>query len=260
MNIYPTSFTAGDRTPFTYYLEHKLTKRKYYGRRTRKGCKPEDLWVTYFSSSRLINQIIKEEGADIFAVKVARIFQSADDCILHEQKFLKKVNAAKNPAWFNQHNGGNKFSTTGIPISKEARQKKSKYMSNKRWVSNDIVEFLISKDQLGDYLNHNFRFGRLPQTDTTKMKISKSSRGRIVSAETRQKQSMSLKGKKRPVTPEQCVQRSLARMGKKFSKERCENISKSKLGHIVSGETRNKISKSRKQLFASKPTSTINTR
>ena len=34
--------------PFTYYLYHKPTGKKYYGVRFKKGCHPDDLWNKYF--------------------------------------------------------------------------------------------------------------------------------------------------------------------------------------------------------------------
>jgi hypothetical protein len=34
--------TAIDRTPYTYFLKHKITGRKYYGVRTAKKCHPKN--------------------------------------------------------------------------------------------------------------------------------------------------------------------------------------------------------------------------
>ena len=98
MNIYPDKFTAGDRTPFFYILTHKISKKHYAGSKTAKGCRPEDLWTKYFTSSKTIKQIIKEEGADIF--------NNSIKCVLHEEKFLTRINAATQTTWFNKTNGG----------------------------------------------------------------------------------------------------------------------------------------------------------
>ena len=92
--------------PYTYIITHIVTNVKYYGVRYAKGCSPNDLGTKYFSSSKAVKKIIKEEGVTAFKFEVRRIFDSADDALKWEHRFLTKINAADSSMWFNKHNGG----------------------------------------------------------------------------------------------------------------------------------------------------------
>ena len=88
-------------TPYTYVLKHKPTGRIYFGARWAKKCHPDDLFVTYFSSSKTINKMIKEEGADVFMYKVVETFSRPEDCVRKEYEVLQKYKAGRNPRFIN---------------------------------------------------------------------------------------------------------------------------------------------------------------
>jgi hypothetical protein len=90
--------------PFTYSVTHKKTGIHYYGSRYCKGCSPDDLFKTYFTSSKIIHDLIKTEGIDGFLIKIRRKFKDDLSCIAHENKFLKRVDAKNNPKFFNRQN------------------------------------------------------------------------------------------------------------------------------------------------------------
>lgn len=223
-----SSFLAGDRTPFTYFLRHKITKMKYYGCKTSKGCKPEHLWTSYFSGSKIIKHLIKTEGVNIFEFRVARIFNSTEACREHENKFLLRMNAANNPNWYNQHNGGKNFSTVGITgkisVIKDKIQKKislqdwpeyeskgfikrglsqseqskkdqSNRFKNRIWVNNGLEQKRIEKYSLESYIVRGYKQGRFPMDAVTKQKIADKNMGKIVSVEARKNLSKGRKGK-----------------------------------------------------------------
>lgn len=96
-------------TPFSYYLYHVPTKKHYYGIRHGKNADPDTLWKTYFSSSKIVKQLIAEYGKDSFTVEVRRTFQNSQEAILWEHKVLRRLNAATRNDWINRHNGGKKF-------------------------------------------------------------------------------------------------------------------------------------------------------
>lgn len=120
-------YTAGDRTPYTYVITHLLTGRRYYGSRYCKGCKPEDLWVKYFTSSTNIQNLIQADGIDAFSVKVRKTFSNVPECRDWESRVLRRLNASKSPRWINAHNGGSKFYNIS-PASLATKQR----MSQKR--------------------------------------------------------------------------------------------------------------------------------
>jgi hypothetical protein len=95
--------------PFSYYLYHIPTGKKYYGIRHGKKANPETLWKTYFSSSKIVKKLIQEYGIDSFKVEVRKIFDSPQETILWEHKVLRRLYAASRDDWINRHNGGKKF-------------------------------------------------------------------------------------------------------------------------------------------------------
>jgi hypothetical protein len=118
--------------PFTYYLYHKPTGLKYYGTRYSKQCDPTDLWTTYFTSSSLVKELIKAHGADSFVFKVRKIFETPEQALLWEHKFLSKINAAENPEWLNRHNGGSKFKGPSTHTQKTIEKFRKKLIGEKR--------------------------------------------------------------------------------------------------------------------------------
>jgi hypothetical protein len=95
--------------PFSYYLYHKPTKQHYYGIKFSKGCHPDMLWTTYFSSSSIVKQLIIEYGVSSFEYQIRKTFDSGKSALLWEHKVLRRLKAAERKDWINRHNGGSKF-------------------------------------------------------------------------------------------------------------------------------------------------------
>ena len=98
------TYTAQDRTPYTYFIRWNDLNLNYYGRRTAKGCHPEEFFIAYFTSSRYVDDIISEYGMPDL-IKIHKIFSDINSCKIQEDRFLKRVNAAKSLSWLNQTNG-----------------------------------------------------------------------------------------------------------------------------------------------------------
>lgn len=54
--------TAVDRTPYTYYIRWDKLCLQYYGRRTAKNCHPSEFFISYFTSSKYVDDAIAEFG------------------------------------------------------------------------------------------------------------------------------------------------------------------------------------------------------
>lgn len=115
--------------PFTYLLVHKRTGKLYYGVRCSRGCHPSDLWTKYFSSSKIVKAIIREEGLDAFSYEIRKTFDTREDALRWEHRFLTRVNAAESDRWLNKFNGGKKFTCEGHSV--ETRQKISRSLKGK---------------------------------------------------------------------------------------------------------------------------------
>lgn len=111
-----------DRTPYTYLIGWTAHNKWYYGVRYRKGCSPNDLWVTYFTSSKYVAKFRRLNGEpDIIIIK--NTFNSIKDARQHEHKVLKRLDVIHKPHWLNEHNG-----TSPSPESALIGAKKSKPM------------------------------------------------------------------------------------------------------------------------------------
>lgn len=225
MDKYPLQFTAQDRTPYTYCLTNKQAGIHYYGSRTAKGCDPHDLWSTYFTSSRIIRELIVTHGKDSFTYRTMRVFNSADECLRHETMFLLRVGAANNPRFYNRHNGGMNFSRAGKPgtfrglhhspeskekmaakrigisygkQSPETCKKKSERMSGERnpMYGKHLTDEQKIKTKL--YGEKNGMYGRKHnESAREKMRIRAKNRGPITE-ENRHNRSLAHRGKKMP--------------------------------------------------------------
>lgn len=113
--------------PFTYFLYHKPTGKKYYGVRYKKGCHPSDLWTNYFSSSDIVEQMIIDYGSDSFDYEVRKIFQSIDAAKMWESKVQRRLRVDIREDWINQHIQSGKFRCTGH--NSKTREKLSRSLS-----------------------------------------------------------------------------------------------------------------------------------
>ena len=91
--------------PYTYIIGWKLHQKFYYGARWSKNCSPEDLWKTYFTSSKHVKNFRKLYGEPDL-VQVRKIFSSVEECKMYERKILIKLNVLNNNKWLNKNING----------------------------------------------------------------------------------------------------------------------------------------------------------
>ena len=90
--------------PFTYLIRFKPTGQLYYGSRTKNGCAESDLWTIYFTSSKIVRGLIERYGKDAFDTEVRQRFESREEALRWEKRFLQRVNAKESRLWLNQAN------------------------------------------------------------------------------------------------------------------------------------------------------------
>lgn len=88
--------------PYTYLVTFKQTGQLYYGSRTKNGCEESDLWSTYFTSSKVIRSLIKLHGKEAFDYEIRQRFDTREEALAWETKFLNKVHAKSSRQWLNQ--------------------------------------------------------------------------------------------------------------------------------------------------------------
>lgn len=125
-----------NKHPYTYYIIHIPTGKIYYGSRVANTKSPDDdLWKVYFTSSKIIKNIIKVDGKDAFKAFVHKIFENEIDAREYEYCFLQKNNVINDDNWFNLHNG--KAPSIKCIIenrwSEDKKEHQSKIMSNNNY-------------------------------------------------------------------------------------------------------------------------------
>jgi hypothetical protein len=86
---------------YTYLIGWSKLNKFYYGVRYSKNCTPEDLWKTYFTSSKYVRKFRKENGEpDI--IQIRKTFNDSLKARLFENKVLKRLNVIKNEKWLNK--------------------------------------------------------------------------------------------------------------------------------------------------------------
>jgi hypothetical protein len=91
MNIY---------LPYTYLIGWSKLNKWYYGSRYAKGCHPDDLWKTYFTSSKHVKQFRSEFG-DPDIVQIRRTFTDPSKVRLWEDSVLSSIPNQSRSLWLN---------------------------------------------------------------------------------------------------------------------------------------------------------------
>lgn len=149
--------------PYTYLIKFIPTGQCYYGVRYSKNYTPDDLWVTYFTSSRFVKKLITEYGKNSFTYEVRRTFTSATQARRWEEKVLRRLNAAKRDIFINKYDHMH-FD-----------------MVSRVWVNNGIISKFVDFVCLADYLQEGWVHGRL-FSNKHKSNISTSKQGRYTGA------------------------------------------------------------------------------
>lgn len=142
-------------TPYVYLIIHKTSGKMYYGSRYSSDCDPSDLWVTYFSSSKIIHELIDVYGKEDFVYKVRKTFKNKDEALDHEFKVLRRTQLHKHKDYLNRNisTGFNGTFKKGeaISISNKELDKVLRWPVDKDiplgWFKGNIHSSVISKSK-----------------------------------------------------------------------------------------------------------------
>lgn len=86
---------------YTYLIGWKLHNKYYYGVRYSKNANTQELWVTYFTSSKYVKEFRALYGEpDI--VQIRRTFLKREKAQIWETKVLRRLKVVKNDMWLNK--------------------------------------------------------------------------------------------------------------------------------------------------------------
>lgn len=90
-------------TPYTYLIGWTKSNKYYYGVRYAQGCHPNDLWNSYFTSSKHVQRYYEKHGEpDI--IQIRKTFDNPNKARLWEHKVLLRINAKDHKDFLNHSN------------------------------------------------------------------------------------------------------------------------------------------------------------
>ena len=126
LNSYSLKHRSNKYQPYVYYVFHRQTRQYYIGCRYAKGCNPEELWKTYFTSSKRIHKLIQEYGKESFFYFCFQKCNTREEALELEGKLIETLYKEKD--CLNLCKSGTSFSGTlpGTPKSLDYRIRQSK--------------------------------------------------------------------------------------------------------------------------------------
>lgn len=94
--------------PYTYMIKWTGRGMSYYGVRYSQRSCPEDLWVSYFTSSKRVSEYRAEHG-EPDVVQVRRVFATAEAARRWECALLRRIKAPSRSDFLNCHDAGPAF-------------------------------------------------------------------------------------------------------------------------------------------------------
>lgn len=194
-----TSTIIYQRLEYVYLIRHIPSGRFYAGSSYKKDCHPDQLWTTYFTSSKYIKDLIAQDGTNSFEV-LEVIPRPLSDARSYEALLLKSVNAAKSVKWINKSNGDSK-----LLITRHTDETKNKLSSMKLGIPLG-PQSQSHKDKIKAALKLVPKPTGWNHSEETKEKIKQSNKGipRPKSAEWRAAVSAKTKGISKPQTLKEC--------------------------------------------------------
>ena len=110
--------------PYTYVIGWSKQKKYYYGVQFGKSAHPDNLWKTYFTSSKNVKKFVEIYGSpDI--IEIRKTFLTSSNAREWETKVIQRMGLVENQNWLNKTDNTSKFYFEGArgPRSKEHTEK-----------------------------------------------------------------------------------------------------------------------------------------
>lgn len=167
-----------DKNHYTYLIVYK-ENFYYYGVRTCKIEPENDLGIKYFSSSKLIKELLSKESIDDFKFIIRKKFKTREKALKCEEKILRKFDVLNNMNWLNKAINSN-FSFVksdrmkGKKHTEESKKKIS--LRGKDRKHSDATKNKMSIKQKGRCLStdHIVNLKKYKKTDIHKKNLSES--------------------------------------------------------------------------------------
>lgn len=140
-------------TPYTYLIGWSQLDKWYYGSRYAKksnclyksGSHPDELWKTYFTSSKIV-KMFREVYGEPDVIEIRKTFLLAEEAVVWEQKVLQRIGVIKNSKFLNQTDNkaillDENFSEYMSKIIWTDERRKMQSDKRKTWIKNNQETF-----------------------------------------------------------------------------------------------------------------------
>ena len=170
---------------YTYFISCLKNNQHYYGVSFKKGANPEDLWTTYFTSSKQVKKLIEIYGVDSFVVSVRKIFEDTNKARMWEHKVLRRLKVSTREDFINRTDNisinskgfvwwtNGSQNTRALNAPGDGWYRGNTFKGRKK--SKESVKKMM-ETRLKKYGSYSTNLG-VPHTTETKIKISKSKTG-----------------------------------------------------------------------------------
>lgn len=137
---------------YTYLIKCTINNKFYYGVRWGNKVPPsEDLWFKYFTSSKVIKNLINQYGKEAFLFEVRKVFTTKQEAIAWEETVLRRLKVLKSPdVWLNKCiSKAIRYAIhprKGVIVSEETKEKISKSNKGKpKFTEEDKLKMSINR-------------------------------------------------------------------------------------------------------------------
>lgn len=150
-------------TPYTYLIGWKDHNAWYYGVRYSKHCNPNDLWTSYFTSSKHVKEFrLKHGEPDV--IEVRKVFDNRESAQLWETKVLQRMNVI----------GDSRFLNKAIGKSLQDFENRKKIMIDKYGVENSS-----QLPGIADKISNSLKGKKKSEKHKQNLKKPKSKQGKL---------------------------------------------------------------------------------
>lgn len=87
--------------PYVYLLKFKPNEKFYIGVKYGKGASPDLFWVKYFTSSKIVKNLVRVYGKESFEYEILKTFDSPEKALKYEQTIIRRMNLINDNRFFN---------------------------------------------------------------------------------------------------------------------------------------------------------------
>ena len=95
-------FNKINHLPYVYLIGWTSLDKWYYGVRYAMDCHPDDLWKTYFTSSKYVHAFCDNNGSPN-VIQIRKTFNSITEAKLWEVKVLRRMKVVLHEKWLNKN-------------------------------------------------------------------------------------------------------------------------------------------------------------